>query len=76
MKLATLERISLKSDCFQVEERTGRFAGLEERELAELRHQSTQIVDRAQELLHIDDLFVRYESLRLDLTPRCQVVSR
>lgn len=61
MTLATLERVSLKSDSFQVEER----------ELAELRHQSTRIVDRAQELLHIDDLFVRYESLRPALTPRC-----
>ena len=70
MTLATLERVSLKSDSFQVKGRPARFAGLEDRELAELRHQSTRIVDRAQELLHIDDLFVRFESLRPELTPR------
>ena len=70
MTQATLERVSLKSDSFQVIERPG-FAGLEERELAELQHQSTRIIDRTQELLHIDDLFVRYESLRPALMPRC-----
>ena len=69
MTLATLERVS--SDSFQVEERPGRFAGLDARELSELRHQLTRIVDRAQELLHIDDLFVRYESLRPELTRHC-----
>jgi len=70
MTLATLERVSLKSDSFQVEERPG-FAGLEEQELAELRHQSPRIIYRAQKLLHTDDLFVRYESLRPALMPRC-----
>lgn len=63
MATKTLTRVSPDTDHFTAKDRqTGGFAGIEDRELAELKQHSHQVIDRAEELRHIDDLFVRYSS--------------